>query len=193
MASPSKILRVAREGEREMTYTLRISTHTKRVSIRLERDGMVLLTLPRGCSVERGGAFFVGKTGVDRTSACATGATSAKTLSHEERREEYHATKAQALAVISSCVRAYAERYGFVYTSISIRAQTTRWGSCSSRGRLSFQYRLALIDAELMEYVVVHELVHTRFMHHGPAFWACVEEILPDYKSRRARLRKEGL
>jgi predicted metal-dependent hydrolase len=192
MASPSKILRVAREGEREMTYTLRISTHTKRVSIRLERDGMVLLTLPRGCSVERGERFLWEKQAwIER--ARVRQARLPPKRSHEERREEYHATKAQALAVISSCVRAYAERYGFVYTSISIRAQTTRWGSCSSRGRLSFQYRLALIDAELMEYVVVHELVHTRFMHHGPAFWACVEEILPDYKSRRARLRKEGL
>lgn len=192
MASPSKILRVAREGEREMTYTLRISTRTKRASIRIGREGMVLLTLPRGCSVERGERFLWEKQAwIER--ALARHASAHRGLSLEGRRAEYHATKAQALAVISSCVRAYAERYGFVYTSISIRAQTTRWGSCSSRGKLSFQYRLALIDPSLMEYVVVHELVHTRFMHHDPAFWACVEEILPDYKSRRARLRKEGL
>ena len=192
MMSPSTIVRVTRDGDQEMTYTLRISTRTKRVSIRLERDGMVLLTLPRGCSVERGERFLWEKQAwIER--GRARQARLPPKRSHEERREEYHATKAQALAVISSCVRAYAERYGFVYTSISIRAQTTRWGSCSSRGRLSFQYRLALIDPSLMEYVVVHELVHTRFMHHGPAFWACVEEILPDYQSRRVRLKREGV
>jgi len=192
MASPSRVLRATRDGDQEMTYTLRISTRTKRVSIRLERDGMVLLTLPRGCSVERGERFLWEKQAwIER--ARVRRARLPPKRSHEERREEYHATKAQALQTITACVQKYATRYGFTYTGISIRAQTTRWGSCSSRGRLSFQYRLALIDPSLMEYVVVHELVHTRFMHHGPAFWACVEEILPDYKSRRARLRKEGL
>lgn len=191
MPSPA-VLRVAREGDREMVYRLRVSTRAKRASIRLGRDGMVLLTLPRGCSVERGERFLWEKhSWIER--ALRRHASAYRGLSLEERRAEYHATKAHALAVISSCVRASAERYGFTYTGISIRAQTTRWGSCSSRGRLSFQYRLALIDSALMEYVVVHELVHTRFMHHGPAFWACVEGILPDYQSLRARLRKEGL
>ncbi len=191
MAS-SAILRVTRDSDREMAYKLRVSTRAKRASIRLGRDGMVLLTLPRGCSVERGERFLWEKHAWIQASL-ARHAHTHRGLSLEERRAEYHASKAQALAVISSCVRAYAERYGFAYTGISIRAQTTRWGSCSSRGKLSFQYRLALIDSALMEYVVVHELVHTRFMHHGPAFWACVEGILPDYQSLRARLRKEGL
>lgn len=192
MMAPSTIVRVTRDGDQEMVYTLRISTRTKRVSIRLQRDGTVLLTLPRGFRLERGERFLWEKhLWIER--ALRRHASAYRGLSLEERRAEYRATKAQALAVISSCVRAYAERYGFVYTSISIRAQTTRWGSCSSRGRLSFQYRLALIDAELMEYVVVHELVHTRFMHHGPAFWTCVEEILPDYQARRVRLKREGV
>lgn len=191
MAS-SAIVRVTRDGDREMAYVLRVSTRTKRVSIRLQRDGTALLTLPRGCSVERGERFLWEKrTWIER--ARARQALLPPTRSSEERREEYHAVKERARERITECVERYAERYGFTYTGISIRAQTTRWGSCSSRGRLSFQYRLALIDPALMEYVVVHELAHTRFMHHGPAFWACVEEMLPDYQSRRARLRKEAL
>lgn len=191
MPSPT-VLRVTREGDREMAYRLRVSARAKRASIRLGRDGMVLLTLPRGCSVERGERFLWEKQAWIEQ-ALRRHASAYRGLSLEERRAEYHATKAQALQVITACVQKYAEQYGFAYTGISIRAQTTRWGSCSSRGRLSFQYRLALIDPALMEYVVVHELVHTRFMHHGPAFWACVEGILPDYQSLRARLKGEVL
>lgn len=192
MMVPSTIVRVTRDGDQEMVYTLRISTRTKRVSIRLQRDGTVLLTLPRGFRLERGERFLWEKRAwMER--ARARQARLPPKRSREERHEEYQAVKEQALQTITACVKKYAEQYGFTYTGISIRAQTTRWGSCSSRGRLSFQYRLALIDAELMEYVVVHELVHTRFMHHGPAFWTCVEGILPDYQSLRARLRKEVL
>lgn len=189
---PSAILRVTRDGDREMAYVLRVSTRTKRVSIRLQRDGTVLLTLPRGFRLERGERFLWEKHPWIQASL-ARHAHTHRGLSLEERRAEYHATKAQALQTITACVQKYAEQYGFTYTGISIRAQTTRWGSCSSRGKLSFQYRLARIDPALMEYVVVHELVHTRFMHHGPAFWACVEGILPDYQSLRARLRQEAL
>ena len=72
---------------------------------------------------------------------------------------------------------------------VSIKTVRTLWGSCSSRGNLTFCTRLALTPPELLEYVVVHELCHLRFMNHSPQFWQEVALYLPDYKNRRRLLR----
>lgn len=78
------------------------------------------------------------------------------------------------------------------YTSITIRDQKTRWGSCSSRGTLSFNYRLVFAPPRVLDYVVVHELCHLTHMDHSPNFWALIEQIMPDYKVYKAWLRDHG-
>lgn len=77
-------------------------------------------------------------------------------------------------------------------TRVSIRAQKTRWGSCSSRGTLSFNWKLYLTAPECLDYVVVHELCHLVHMDHSPAFWAEVERIMPDYRTWKKWLRDNG-
>ena len=77
-------------------------------------------------------------------------------------------------------------------TRVSIRSQKTRWGSCSSRGTLSFNWKLYLTAPECLDYVVVHELCHLVHMDHSPAFWAEVERIMPDYRTWKKWLRDNG-
>lgn len=76
--------------------------------------------------------------------------------------------------------------------TVRIRNQRRRWGSCSSDGVLRFNWRLAMLDPSLTEYVVVHELAHLTHMNHSPDFWGLVEEHLPDVKERRRMLREAG-
>ena len=86
----------------------------------------------------------------------------------------------------------YAHMLGVTYGKISIRDQKTRWGSCSSEGNLSFNWRLILAPPDVLDYVVIHELCHRKEMNHSKEFWALVESLMPDYKERRKWLRENG-
>lgn len=81
------------------------------------------------------------------------------------------------------------QHYYLVYKKISIRQQKSRWGSCSSRGNLNFNYRLCLLPGELADYIIVHELCHLKEMNHSQNFWQLVARVLPDYKQRKKTLK----
>jgi predicted metal-dependent hydrolase len=100
--------------------------------------------------------------------------------------------KEQARLIISELVRKYSNDTGIKCNGIKISSARTRWGSCNSKGVLSFTWRLAMAPLEVIEYVVVHELVHVVQKDHSKKFWAKVAAIYPDYKSKRAWLRVHG-
>lgn len=88
---------------------------------------------------------------------------------------------------------AYFQQFtGGTYTRITIRDQKTRWGSCSAKGTLSFNWRLMLAPPAILDYVVVHELCHLTHMNHSKAFWDAVAAVCPDYLSARKWLREHG-
>lgn len=90
-------------------------------------------------------------------------------------------------------VKYYLPFTGGHYTRITIRGQKTRWGSCSSRGTLSFNWRLMLAPPRVLDYVVVHELCHLTHMNHSPDFWAQVEKVMPDYRIYKLWLKDHGM
>lgn len=86
----------------------------------------------------------------------------------------------------------HAERLEVRPKSIKLKSQSTRWGSCSSAGHLNYNWRLILAPSFVLDYVVAHEVAHLREMNHSPAFWARVEETLPDMQRGKAWLKAHG-
>ena len=101
------------------------------------------------------------------------------------------ALRTQARAYLTRRLQTLASTYGFNFTAIRFSNAGTRWGSCSSRGTISLNIWLMQLPFELIDYVLVHELCHTKQMNHSPLFWRSVERILPDYKNRRKILKDQ--
>ncbi len=89
-------------------------------------------------------------------------------------------------------VARYAPIVGVTVGKITIRAQKSRWGSCSAKGNLNFNCLLMLCPEQVRDYVVVHELCHRLELNHSPAFWAQVERVMPAYKEATAWLKEQG-
>ena len=104
----------------------------------------------------------------------------------EPTEAERKALAARARAELPPLLERYAARMGVRPAGMRVTSARTRWGSCSSRGVISFSWRLMRMPPEFIEYVVVHELAHLREMNHGPRFWAVVADVMPDWKARRA-------
>jgi predicted metal-dependent hydrolase len=98
----------------------------------------------------------------------------------------------QARTAVSGAVARDAGRLGVTYRSLAIRDQRTRWGSCSARGALSFNWRLVLAPTDVLDYVVVHELCHRLRHDHSRAFWSLVAAARPTFRRERDWLARYG-
>ncbi len=101
--------------------------------------------------------------------------------------------KDRALALTRERLAHFNQHYGFKWNSVTIRNQRSRWGSCSRKGNLSFNYKIALLPPHLADYIIVHELCHLGELNHSRAFWSLVARTLPAHRSFRASLRKIGV
>jgi predicted metal-dependent hydrolase len=97
-----------------------------------------------------------------------------------------------ARAEIEPRLDAAAARAGVAYSGLQIRGQRTRWASCSSSGAMSFNWRLLLASAEIVDYVVEHEVAHLDVHDHSDEFWALLERRVPEYREYEAWLRRHG-
>ena len=95
----------------------------------------------------------------------------------------------QAGQVLIPWLQEISQEEGLAFRKTTIRGQKTRWGSCSSRGTISLNYKLLFLPRPLVRYVLVHELCHARHMNHSRAFWALVRRKEPNCKELKAQLR----
>ncbi len=98
--------------------------------------------------------------------------------------------KKEAVRILNERIKLYAKRMGIDYSNLRITGAERRWGSCSPSGNICFSLRLVMAPLPVIDYVVVHELVHVREKNHSSCFWNVVKAIIPNYKDYKVWLRK---
>ena len=101
--------------------------------------------------------------------------------------------KADAKKKLTNRLKQLAVQHGFTYKKVYIRNQKTRWGSCSHKNNISLNMKLVLLPDELVDYVILHELVHTRIHNHSKRFWAELDKYVGDGKAMASRIKKIGM
>lgn len=165
-----------------------IRSNRKTISIQIQPDGKVIVRAPKRMRIEEIKRFVESKAGWIEKHLSNLTAQEQQKLTDQELR----ALREKARTLVTERVQFYAPLIGVTYNQIAIRAQHTRWGSCSSKGNLNFNCLLALVPPEVLDYVVVHELCHRKELNHSDRFWNEVGKILPDYKDRKKWLKDNG-
>ena len=209
--------RMTLPGDPDVAIVVRTSSRARRLSLRVSRlDGRVTLTMPAHIPVETAHAFALERAGwvqrqlrdvagpeavVDGTVLPLEGVRTRVALGRAAEPGEISAKSARALAGVlkalardrlAEAVDHYTGLLGRKATALTLRDTRSRWGSCSSRGRLMFSWRLIMAPPEVLDYVAAHEVAHLKHMDHSPAFWGTVEALMPDYANHRDWLRKNG-
>lgn len=107
--------------------------------------------------------------------------------------DDYLKYKENALALVKKKVEDFASKHGCKYNKIGIRNQKTRWGSCSRRANLNFNYKIVFLPENIQSYIVVHELCHLKEFNHSKRFWSLVAKVIPNYLEMRKELKRSGL
>lgn len=178
--------------DRQVDYTLRKSLRARRMRIAVYCDGSVVVTTP----------MFLTETAVERflrEKAQWLMAKIALFKQYEGRivlrhsKADYVKHKADAYTLTRERVAHFNALYGFAVHAINIKNQKTRWGSCSRKGNLNFNYKIALLPQRLADYIVVHELCHLGEFNHSKKFWNLVARAMPNHAELRKELRKTGV
>jgi len=157
----------------------------RRYLLRVEPDGRVRVTIPRGGSKREADAFV--ERHVDWVAR-----QRARLTASEVGLDERRSLRLQARAELPVRLRELAHQYGLAVSRVSIRNQRTRWGSCGRDGHISLNWRLVLMPPEVRDYVLIHELMHLRRLDHSPAYWKLVAAACPRYRDARQWLRLNG-
>ena len=105
---------------------------------------------------------------------------SSKNLLDEIEQKKWY--KKEAKKYLTQRTQALAERFNYKYEKIFVRSQKTKWGSCSTKGNLSFNYKLIKAPLYVIDYIVIHELIHTQTMDHSKKFWNILRSHYPEYE-----------
>ncbi len=110
-------------------------------------------------------------------------------VTNKGARSEYLKYKETARELVHARLAHFNQFYNFEYNKVFIKNTKTKWGSCSSKKNLNFSYKIALIEPELQDYLIVHELCHLAEMNHGKGFWDLVAQQIPDPVALHKKLR----
>jgi predicted metal-dependent hydrolase len=171
-----------------ITYTHKATARARRLRMTIKAGGEILISGPKWASISTIEDWMRSKASWILQKVDELQNIQPKP-SKQESRKEYENYKTIALKIAKEKVSQFNKIYQFAFNRISIRNQTTRWGSCSKKGNLNFNYKIALLPDECADYLVVHELCHLQQFNHSPAFWELIAKTIPNYKHIRKALR----
>lgn len=172
----------------KINYDIRRSKRAKRIKVSVYPSGAVTVTLPYILPkkfaedfVEEKADWILSKIDYFKRN---------KKLPNLNTYQDYRNHKKEALSLIKERVDYFNRIYNFPYNRISVKNQKTRWGSCSKKANLNFNYKVLFLPQRFRDYIIVHELCHLKEMNHSPNFWNLVAQTFPDHKEIRKELKK---
>ena len=161
---------------------LRKSARARRVSIRVHPVRGIVVTVPFFAPYSSGIAFLANR----RDWVQSVLQRQVSRCSDLPEGETIESLRAKAKAYLPNRLEALAERFGFAYHRVTIKHNTSNWGSCSSKGNINLNLNLMRVPVPLQDYILLHELTHLRHPNHGPKFHAELERLLTDHFSENA-------
>ena len=177
------------DGEQIMVDIKR-SRRAKRLRITVRRDGAVTAVHPWYVGSSRAIALVENKLKWIKEKVDHFKKLPQNPVAFTGGKREYVKNKEKALILVKNKLEYFNQFYKFKYNNVSIRNQKTRWGSCSRKGNLNFNYKIVFLAEELQDYLIVHELCHLKEMNHSKGFWDLVSLKIPNVKETRKMLRK---
>ena len=162
--------------------TLRKSRRARRVSIRIHPVRGVVVTVPYFVPYQAGVAFLESRREWVRAALERMRGRNADL----PEGEDVESLRAQAKAYLPARLRQLADRHGFRYNRVTIKHNTSNWGSCSSKGNINLNLNLMRVPRPLQDYILLHELTHLHHADHSAAFHTELERLLADHFSRNA-------
>ncbi len=173
---------------RTITYTLKRSRRARRMRMSVYCDGTVVVTAP-GNLHELVAERFIREKTQWLFSKLAFYAQRGNRPIPKRSRAEYVRHKAHAYDAVMARVHFFNTIYLFDFNAIKIRNQKTRWGSCSKKKNLNFNYKIVFLPPHLIDYIVVHELCHLGAFNHSQKFWNLVSKAMPNHHTLRRELK----
>lgn len=158
----------------------------RRYLLRVEADGRVRVTIPRGGSRREADQFAVRH--LEWIAKQRARLAQPAPLTADDRR----ALLVRARQELPPRLLQLAGIHGLTVTRISVRNQRSRWGSCGRDGHITLNWRLVMMPDSVRDYVMIHELMHLQRMDHSPQYWRLVAAACPDYEAARQWLRAHG-
>ncbi len=184
--------RIINLKNKEVAYELRDSKRARRARLAVYCDSSFVVTKPRGMS-----DAVIEKFIIEKADWIVSKIEYFKQFKVSEffknNKGDYLKRKVDALKFANEKVAYYNKFYNFKFNNISVKNQRTRWGSCSSKGNLNFNYKILLLPENIADYVIVHELCHLKELNHSYKFWNLVAQTIPNYSNIRKELMKKGL
>ena len=177
--------------DKNIGYILKTSKRAKRLRIAVYCDSSFVAIKPMGMSENIVEKFIFQKT--DWILSKLEYFKKFKGGMFRGGRADYLKRKDGALKFVNERIDYFNKIYNFKFNKIDIKNQKTRWGSCSKKGNLNFNYRILFLSKRAADYIVVHELCHLKEFNHSRKFWNLVAKTVPDYLNVRKELRRKGL